>query len=137
MEKISLKKQEFNNFRFEGLNAHQISNKYLTMNRKSNDDSRLVVKVDYSNIRKTQYGYLLILNNTHVVFLKDWQVSDNYFGTEVLIDKKYFNVKEFGNWEDFGIDETYLIFENWVQVAEEQSKREEDGTPINQVRWEI
>lgn len=137
MEKISLKKQEFNNFRFEGLNAHQVSNKYLTMNRRNDSNSRLVIKVDSSNIRKTQYGYLLILNRKNVVFLKDWQVSDNYFGVDVLLDKKYFNVKEFGNWEDFEADNTYLAFENWTKVAEEQSKREEDGTPINQVRWEI
>lgn len=137
MEKISTKKQVFNDFRFEGLNAHQVSNKYLTMNRRNDSNSRLVIKVDSSNIRKTQYGYLLILNKTNVVFLKDWQVSDNYFGTEVLLDKKYFNVKEFGNWGDFEADDTYLIFDNWVKVAEEQSEREEDGTPINQVRWGI
>lgn len=137
MEKISTKKQVFNDFRFEGLNAHQVSNKYLTMNRRNDSNSRLVIKVDSSNIRKTQYGYLLILNRKNVVFLQDWQVSDNYFGVEVLLDKKYFNVKEFGNWEDFEADNTYLAFENWAKVAEEQSEREEDGTPINQVRWEI
>ena len=129
MEKISTKKQVFNDFRFEGLNAHQVSNKYLTMNRRNDSNSRLVIKVASSNIRKTQYGYLLILNRKNVVFLQDWQVSDNYFGVEVLLDKKYFNVKEFGNWEDFEADDTYLIFDNWVKVATEQVE--------NNVRWEL
>ena len=129
MEKISIKKQEFNDFRFEGLGPHQVSNKYLTMNRTNDSNSRLVIKVASSNIKKTKYGYLLILNKTHVVFLKDWQVSDNYFGVEVLLDKKHFNVKEFGNWEDFEDDDTYLIFDNWVKVATEQVE--------NNVRWEL
>ena len=129
MEKISIKKQEFNDFRFEGLGPHQVSNQYLTMRRINNSNSRLVIKVASSNIRKTKYGYLLILNKTHVVFLKDWQVSDNYFGVEVLLDKKHFNVKEFGNWEDFEDDDTYLIFDNWAKVAAEQVK--------NAVRWEL
>lgn len=137
MKAVSKKTKEFNQFRFNGLYAHQYSNNYMTMLRVSNTKSKIVVKVAESNIRQTEYGYLLILDNTHVVFLKPWQVSENYYGTEVVLDRNFFKPKEFGTWEDFGKDDKYLSFDAWLKVAEAQSALEEDGTPVNMVRWEI
>ena len=90
------KKADFNNFRFEGLNYKDASNKYYTMDRVSADESKIVVKVASTQIIETKFGYALILDYNHVVFLKSWQVSDNYFGIEVLLNKEYWNVKEWG-----------------------------------------
>ena len=95
------KKEEFNEFRFSGLEYRSKSNKYYTMNRVSEDENKIVVKVADDHLIKTQYGYALILDYSHVVFLKDWQVSCNYFGNEVLLQREFFNVKEWGKHDEF------------------------------------
>lgn len=138
MKTVSSKKNDFNNFRFEGLNWYQYSNKYYSMDRVSADESKIVVRVGESHILKTKFGYALILDYNHVVFLKDWQVSDNYFGTEVLLQKEYFIVKEWGTFEDFGEDPENLDFNTWLEAAKAQANyKDEDGEPLNRVRWEI
>lgn len=138
MKTVSSKKNDFNNFRFEGLNWYQYSNKYYSMDRVSADESKIVVKVGESHILKTKFGYALILDYSHVVFLKDWQVSDNYFGVEVLLQKEYFIVKEWGTFEDFGDDPENLDFNTWLEAAKAQANlKDEDGMPLNRVRWEI
>lgn len=129
-------KNEFNDFRFAGLNYKEASNKYLTMKRVSDDENKIVVKVAGSNIVKTKFGYALILNYNHVVFLKNWQVDQNFFGIEVLLDREHFLVKKFGEFEDFDDDNQYLSFDEWVKVAKEQDNlTDEDGFKINQVKW--
>lgn len=134
------KKQDFNNFRFEGLNHREASNKYFTMERVSEDENKIVVKVSAEHLFKTKYGFGLILNANHVIFLKDWQVSQNYFGNEVLITRQYFNVKEFGDFEEFGTERENETFEEWLEVAKAQNaiETDEDGysTRINPVKWE-
>lgn len=138
MKTVSSKKNDFNNFRFEGLNWYQYSNKYYSMDRVSADESKIVVKVGESHILKTKFGYALILDYSHVVFLKDWQVSDNYFGVEVLLQKEYFIVKEWGTFEDFGDEPENLDFNTWLEAAKAQANlKDEDGEPLNRVRWEI
>lgn len=139
--KESKKKQSFNEFRFAGLNYRQQTNKYLTMERVSEDETKVVVKVSDNHIFTTKYGYGLILNMNHVIFLKDWQVSYNYYGTEVLLDKKYFTPKEWGCFEDFGTERENETFEEWLEVAKQQNATivEEDGFErrINPVKWEF
>ena len=134
------KKQEFNDFRFEGLNYREASNKYYTMERVSEDETKIVVKVADSHLFKSKYGYGLILNANHVVWLKDWQVSQNYYGNEILLSKKYFIVKEYGDFAEFGYERENETFEEWLEVAKEQNaiKTDEDGfkTRINPVKWE-
>lgn len=108
------------------------------MDRVSADESKIVVKVGESHILKTKFGYALILDYSHVVFLKDWQVSDNYFGVEVLLQKEYFIVKEWGTFEDFGDDPENLDFSTWLEAAKAQANfKDEDGMLLNRVRWEI
>lgn len=119
---------DFNEFRFRGLNAMQDSNKYITMERINDKEDKIVVKVGDNNLIKTAYGYALVLNKKYVVFLKDWQVSQNYYGNEVLLTKKYWNIKEWGNHELFSESEEELSFENWVNIAKEQLN--------NKVKWE-
>lgn len=138
MKTVSTKTKDFNNFRFEGLNWYQYSNKYYSMDRVSADESKIVVKVGESHILKTKFGYALILDYSHVVFLKDWQVSDNYFGVEVLLQKEFFIVKEWGTFEDFGDDPENLDFNTWLEAAKAQANlKDKDGMPLNRVRWEI
>lgn len=138
MKTVSIKTKDFNDFRFEGLNWYQYSNKYYSMDRVSADESKIVVKVGESHILKTKFGYALILDYSHVVFLKDWQVSDNYFGVEVLLQKEYFIVKEWGTFEDFGDNPYNLGFNAWLEAAKAQANlKDEDGEPLNRVRWEI
>lgn len=138
MKTVSTKTKDFNDFRFEGLNWYQYSNKYYSMDRVSADESKIVVKVGESHILKTKFGYALILDYSHVVFLKDWQVSNNYFGVEVLLQKEFFTVKEWGTFEDFGYEPDNLDFNTWLEAAKAQANlKDEDGMPLNRVRWEI
>lgn len=126
----------FNDFRFEGLNCKNISNKYMTMNRVSDDKDKIVVKVADSHLQRTKYGYALILDHTHVVFLKDWQVDQNYYGNEVLLNKKFFNPKEWGTWEDFFEEPDQLEWDTWMNAAIVQdSFVDEDGNKLNRVKW--
>ena len=117
-------RKDFNEFRFGGLNYRKISNNYLTMDRVSSDQTKIVVRVGSNHLIKTPYGYALVLDSTRVVFLKEWQVSRNYYGNEVLLDKNYFNVKTWGNHELFSVDEESTKFETWLAAAIEQKETE-------------
>lgn len=130
-------KENFNNFRFGGLDYREISNKYFTMNRVNKSETKIVVKVGSDHLVKTKFGYALILDKTHVVFLKNWQVSDNFYGIEVLLIKEYFIVKEWGDHKEFAPSDEILSFENWVSVAKKQDQlRDSEGYQLNRVRWE-
>lgn len=135
-EKKTANHNSFDNFRFDGLNFHRASNKYLTMDRVSKDENKIVVKVSDEHLLATKYGYALILDRSHVVFVKDWAVSSNWFGNEVLLTKKFWNVKEWGNFEDFDINEDNYNFDNWVKAAKEQDElRDDEGCKLNEVRF--
>lgn len=123
-------KKDFNEFRFAGLDFKSASNKYWTMKRVNADETKIVVKVDESMLQPTRYGYALILDDKHVVFIKDWQVNINYFGCEVLLTKEYFNVKEWGTWESFGDEPQNLEWAEWLRVA----KLQQDAETV--VKWE-
>ena len=130
-------KKDFNEFRFNGLNFRQQSNKYLTMDRVSADETKIVVKVAESHLLPTKFGYALILDYSNVVFIKDWQVNKNWYGNEVLLTKEFFNVKEWGTHEEFGEEPENLKFETWLNVAKQQDNLvDEDGYKLNPVRWQ-
>jgi len=133
-----MSKKDFNEFRFAGLDYRSKSNKYLTMNRVSTDESKIVVKVSDSHIFQTKYGYGLILDRTHVVWLKDWQVNINYYGIEVLLTREYFNVKESSkDFDEFCDEPENLTWEEWLTTAKAQdSILDEDGFKANTVKWE-
>lgn len=129
-------KKDFNEFRFEGLHFRSCSNKYFTMKRVSDDGNKIVVKVSDNSLVETRYGYALIIDDKHVVFLKKWQVSCNWFGNEVLLDRNYWNVKEWGDFPDFMGNEQDFDFENWKKVAQMQENSvDEDGYKNNEVKW--
>lgn len=128
--------KNFNEYRFEGLNYTDASNKYYTMERVNLDETKIVVKVANSHLLKTKFGYALILDYDHVVFLKNWQVNINYFGCEVLLTKEFFNVKNWGEFSDFGEEKENLEWSTWVDVAKAQNAAvDEDGMRCNRVKW--
>lgn len=127
---------KFDKFRFEGLNCRDYSNAYYTMNRVSEDEKKIVVKVADNHLIPTKYGYALVLDHLHVVFLKDWQVDANWFGNEVLINRDFWNVKEWGVHDAFVENEEALTFEHWLLAAKEQDDFiNEDGLRSNYVKW--
>lgn len=122
-------KGSFNDFRFDGLNARQVSNNYITMNRVNSTKDRVVVRVGDNHLEKTPYGYALVLDKKNVVFVKDWQVSQNYYGNEVVLTKQYFKPREWGNHSTFsGINKENHNWSTWVKAAEEQKN--------TSVKWE-
>ena len=131
-----MSKKDFNDFRFNELNARDYSNKYMTMDRVNADETKIVVKVADSHIFSTKYGYALILDDKHVVFIKDWQVNSNYYGIEVLLTKEYFNVKEWGDFPEFDSEPNNLEWSTWVAIAKDQDNfKDEDGDKLNRVKW--
>ena len=130
-------KKNFNDFRFKDLNYRSASNNYFTMDRVSADETKIVVKVDSNQLIKTKFGYALVLDKNNVVFLKDWQVSENWFGNEVLLDKKFWLVKEWGDHESFSANAENLKWEKWLEVAKEQDAAlTEEGYKATEVKWE-
>lgn len=130
-------KNDFNDFRFKDLNYKQCSNHYFTMDRVSEDEKKIVVKVGDNHLLSTLYGYALILDNTHVVFLKKWQVSKNDFGNEVLLNKEFWKVTEWGLHEDFDTNEKNYDFNTWLEIAKEQAAFVDDEGIRNLVKWRI
>lgn len=129
-------KRDFNEFRFSGLNYKECSNKYLTMDRVSVDETKIVVKIDAGHLVKTKYGFAVILDDKHVVFIKDWAVDMNYYGNEILLTKEFFTVKEWGDFPDYADNDENLNWEHWVEVARSQENlKNEDGEKLNRVKW--
>lgn len=127
MMTLTKKEVEFNNFRFEGLEWRECSNNYISTKRRvSADETKIILKVGDNHLIPTQFGYALILDKYNVVFLKNWQVSQNWYGNEVILDKKYFIVKKWGEHNLFLEDENQLIFETWVADAKAQENNEDE-----------
>lgn len=123
--------KDFNEYRFRGLNHRTFSNKYLTMDRVSEDESKIVVKIAGEHLFKTKYGYGLILDASHVVWLKEWAVSTSYYGNEIMLDRGFFNVKEWGDFSDnFDDEPENCTWEHYLQIAKAQAAAN------NHVRWE-
>lgn len=55
------------------LEYRKISNNYVTCKRFNETEDKIIVKVAGSHLFETQYGYGLILDARHLVFLKSWQ----------------------------------------------------------------
>lgn len=102
-------------------------------------ENKVVVKVADCHLISTRFGYALILDESHVVFLKSWQVSSNYYGDEVLLQRNFFDVKEWGDFSDnFGENPDNLDFNCWLETARAQDAyTDEEGDRLNVVKWEI
>ena len=133
-----IKLNDFEEKLFEGLNPKAISNKFLTMKRVSDNKEKVIVKLGEVQLYQTKYGYALILDRTHVVFIRDWQVNKNWYGCEVLINKSYWQPKEWGQWKEFDEDESQLDFNTWVELAKAQDiMKDEQGEKVNRVHWQV
>lgn len=119
--------KQFNEFRFDGLKQLGESNNYYTMKRVSDDEKKIMVAVGIDHLVKTKYGYALVLDRTHVVFIKDWQVDINFFNNEVILTKEYFNVKEWGEHDFFSDNEEALNWEYWLNGAKAQDEASNYG----------
>ena len=113
--------RDFNNFRFEGMSPsyekHSINAKRI-----SEDGNKILVDVAPEHLFKTRYGFALILDRTHVVFIKDWCVLNGSWGhTLVLLNRQYFNVKEWGEWGEFDEESELGDFDAWLEVAKQQA----------------
>lgn len=121
--------KKFDDFRFEGFNRSDLSNKYQTMKRISEDENKIIVNVGPSHLEETKYGYALVLDSEYVVFIKNWQVECNYYGNEVILDRKYFIPKKWGSHpEFFDIIEENHDFNTWLEAAQDQ---DEAGTIVH------
>lgn len=123
--KVSKKGAEFNDFRFKGMKWIDASNKYILVERISEDEKKVIVRVADNQIFRTKYGFALIIDHNHVVFLKEWQVDNQIQFYNILLNEEYFNVKEFGEHEDFGDSDGLDNFKKWVDIA--KSQEELDG----------
>lgn len=113
----------FNEFRFSGLKPRQVGKYEVELDRVSADKEKCVERIAISHLYETKYGYALILNDKQVVFLKSWQV-ENKASVEVILNKKYFKVCDWGEFPDFlGADEKNTNFEHWVEIAEAQQEK--------------
>ena len=124
--------------KFEGLNLKQLTNKYYTCDRVNADETRIVVRVAVNQLFRTRYGYGMILDRNHVVWLKDWQVSISYakdgdgdYFCEVILNKDYFNAKEWGEFNDYGDDAANLEWAAWLDAAKGQQAH---GTEVS---WRV
>ena len=119
-------KEQFNEYRFAGLNPHKTEQGLLTMNRASSD--KIVVRVDGKEVLHTRYGYGLHLDGESVLWLKRWQVSESAAGTEVLIFGRMFIPKLYANngFEtrfNAGNDaQKRLDYDWWYRRAEKQAE---------------
>lgn len=144
--------KKFDEFRFSGLHARMYSGKYATMSRVSDDESKIVVKVAEGQVFETRYGYGLVLNAENVLWLKGWQVSDNYYGVEVMLMKESFKPsKSSFPRDEFGHDTESLDWNAWLKTAKEQQEAKwietvvvdeetgetEEQEKTNMVRWAI
>lgn len=143
-------KTNFNNYRFEGLDYKSYSKEYYTMKRVSDEETKIVICVNSPCLLPTKYGWALILDLKHVVFLKDWAVNCTHFGNDVLLQKEYFKVKTWGFHSFCKNEEEALDFQTWVNLAKEQdesyyerviwkkrqTKEQKKKALLNNISWE-
>lgn len=131
------------NKRFRDLHYTDFNNKYLTMQRVSDDEEKIVVKVADSRLQKIEYGYKFILDYKRDIYLQlcDNVVSCNFYGNEVLLARSFFKIIYSSKPHEI---ETYyeseLTFDHWLEVAKEQSNTVYvEGScvqiPVNPVFW--
>ncbi len=125
------------NYKYKGFIEEQFkptSRKFmkLTGHHVSPDENNAVIVVGDNNIFKTPYGYAIILNAEHVVFVKDWQVWGMTRNGDYIINlnREFYKVKEWGDFsENFGYEKDNLLFtfEGVLTVAREQEASYNDG----------
>lgn len=116
----------------KGFNYYR-SGSYMVFDKQvSDDENKVIVKVDdemlYGFISKfnNRRTYMFKLDATHVVYLKEFQVFNGFYGTYVVLNKKYWNVKEIKNAFDDMSEKEDLSFEKEVEIAKLQQAKTDD-----------
>lgn len=111
----------FNDFRFGDFEDARVSpnGKWIdSPSRTSSDGNKAIVKMNPDNLKMTQYGYALPINEEQVVYLKDWQVGDAYDGQkEVLLMRQNFIPNKV---RDVPGGEKAKTFDDYLSVAKSQ-----------------
>ena len=114
--------RDFNKFRFEGLDYKTSGKSHWSMKRISDDESKIIVDVAPEQIFGTKYGFGLILDRTHVCFIKDWNVLSGMYGhVLVILSKQYFKAKEFGEHDGYADDCYNCTWDAWRLAAKRQA----------------
>lgn len=137
--KRELDRLEFQNYRFSGLEWREASNKYYGIKQYNKNADTAIIRVDDSHLIQTKYGYGFKTDADHVVWLKDWQVNQNWHGNYVLANKKYWketkskysddNLMSYDKKNSNRLD----TFEKVKSLAKEQS----DARNGEEIRWEM
>ncbi|MGY3725662.1 hypothetical protein SAMN05421767_1587 [Granulicatella balaenopterae] len=120
------------NYKYKGFTDDgqivNVSNRFnkLLGSHVSADENNVVVRVGSNHIRKTKYGYLLIVDAHHVVFFKDWQNWGHPKRCNSFIinfNREFYKVKEYGDFSEFFSDEPseeLSSFDGLIKLAREQ-----------------
>ena len=127
MKSYDDKANSFNEFRFGGLNFETLEDKSLTMDRVSEDESRVVIRMHEDHLFVSKFGFGLYLDTTNGVWLKKWQASVNKDKTEVMLSKDFFKVTQFPVDDD--LTENGEI-KTWDDVLALARKQQDEGLKV-------
>lgn len=143
------------NYKFKGFKPEQFykeSNKYMTLRgaQVSEDGENAVILLSAEHVFPTRYGYGVIVDANHVVWIKDWQVWGQTRNNHYVINfsKTFYQVKEYGGFSDsfsYGVEDSLLgTFDSVVKIANEQTElrstqegREKASDMGFSLNWEI
>ena len=131
-----MSKTNFNDYRFEGLDYKSYSKKYYTMKRVSDDETKIVVCVNSPRLLPTKYGWALILDLKHVVFLQDWAVNCTHFGNGFhSFCKNEEEALDFQTWVNLAKEQDESYYER-VIWKKRQTKEQKKKALLNNISWE-
>ena len=139
----AMKNLDFQNYRFDGLEWEKGSNKYYRVQQYNPNSDNAIIRVADEHLIKTQYGYGFKTDAEHVVWVKDWQVNQNYYGNFVLANKKYWKEQKskytdnnLGIW-DKKSSNRLDTFDKVKALAKEQYEYRKKSDSITKIPWEI
>ena len=133
----------FNQYRFNGFKFRDQSHKYWEFKEQINsDESKVLIRINRDNVfsymgKNGWTNYVLKLDRDHCMFLKNWQYFDGYYGTYVVLDKKYFRVvaaKE--PFEDMVSDGDMLTWNDALEIAKAQQENISEDNLVLVVKYQ-
>ncbi len=107
-------------------NLEMVSNKRFTFENIISEDEIVIIT---DNVRKHKNGYVLVVDNNKVVYLKDWQVrkvlayNEGIDACAVKLNRKFFKAYTFRNaFTDFHFEKEDT-FDSLYEVAKEQQEQ--------------
>lgn len=119
--------KSFNAFRFQGLNYTNYSKKYWQFtNLVAPNQQRVLLRIAETNLIKFtsdlgKITWIWKIDRYHIVFLKPWQVFIGYYGTYVLLNRKYFIIKNANRPDpDISVSSNIHDFNDVIKIAQLQ-----------------